>query len=193
MILTANHRGATTVAELLAAVVVSFMTMAAIYHMITMQNVAYNVQNHIADMEQTVESVKTMMLRELEMAGYRPVQASALDGIALDTTQLRIRADLNGDGDTGDALEDITYRFDALQQAIVRSTGGKQIVFPNIESLTLSYLRTDGSTPVAASEIRQVNIIIVGRTAKPDPTYNANNGYRTLRVQFAATPRNLAL
>jgi hypothetical protein len=193
MMLTRDERGATSVAELLAAIVVSFMTMTAIYHMITMQHVAYNAQNHIADMEQTVESVKTMMLRELEMAGYRPVQTSTVEGIALDTSQLRIRADVNGDGDTGDALEDITYRFDAAQKAIVRSTGGKQIIFPNIESMTLTYVRADGTNALASSEIRQVNIVIVGRTAKPDSTYNANNGYRTLRVQFAATPRNLAL
>lgn len=188
-----DQRGTASLAELLAAVVVSIMTMAAIYQVTKMQSDVYNVQNQIAEMEQVVETAKTMMMRELEMAGYRPVDTSTFDGITLDNAQLRIRADLTGNGATTEALEDITYRYDAANLRIVRTTGTRQIIFPDIQAFTFTYIRADGTNATTSAEIRQVNVVIVGRTVRPDRGYPINNGFRTLRVEFAVAPKNLAL
>jgi hypothetical protein len=188
-----DQRGSVSIAELMAAIVVSAMTMSAIYQVTLMQSQVYSIQNQLAERDQIVESVKGMMVRELEMAGYRPMPTAVFDGITLDTTQLRIQADINGNGVTTGAMEDITYRFDAANQRIIRTTGGRAIVFPNIQTFTLTYLRADGGNATTSAEIRQVNVVIVGRTERPDRDYPINNGFRTLRVEFAVAPRNLAI
>jgi hypothetical protein len=188
-----DERGAGSLAEVLAAIVVSTMTMAAIYQITVMQNQVYSVQNQIAEMEQIVETAKTMIARELDMAGYKPVPTAVFDGITLDATQLRIRADLNGNGTTTDPREDIIYRFDAVNNRILRTESGKQIVFPNIQAFSFGYIRQDGGAATTSAEIRQVNITMIARTERPDPEYQTNNGYRTLRLDFAVTPRNLSL
>jgi hypothetical protein len=44
-----------------------------------------------------------------------------------------------------------------------------------------------------SANIRQVSISITARTAKPDPNYTSNGGYRTYTVTATITPPNLAL
>jgi hypothetical protein len=188
-----DERGAGSIAEVLAAIVVSTMTMAALYQITVMQDKVYSAQNQIAEMEEIAETAKSMMMRELDMAGYRPVPTAVFDGITLDATQLRIQADLNGNGVTTDTREDIIYRFDAINRRIVRIADSKQISFPNIQTFSFSYIRQDGAAATTSADIRQVNLTLIARTEKPDPEYKINNGYRTLRLDFAVTPRNLGL
>jgi hypothetical protein len=188
-----DERGAGTIAEVLASIVVSAMAMAALYQITLMQDRVYSVQNQLAEMEQIAEAAKTMMMRELDMAGYKPVPAVVFNGITLDSTQLRIRADLNGNGTTTDAREDINYRLDALNRRLIRTTDGKQNIFPNIQAFTIEYLKADGTAATTSAEIRQVNVTLVARTERRDPDYHQNNGYRTLRLDYAVTPRNLGL
>jgi hypothetical protein len=154
-----DQRGSVSIAELMAAIVVSAMTMSAIYRVTLMQSQVYGIQNQMAERDQIVESVKGMMVRELEMAGYRPMPTAVFDGITLDTTRLRIRADINGNGVTTEAREDITYQFDAANLRIIRTTGGAALVFPNIQGFTLTYLRADGGNATTSAEIRQVNVV----------------------------------
>ena len=188
-----DQRGAGSIAEILTSIAVSAMAMAALYHITSMQDRVYSVQNQIAEMEQIAEAAKTMLVRELDMAGYKPVSTAAFNGITLDNTQLRIRTDLNGNGTTADAREDIIYRFDAVNRRILRIADGKQNIFPNIQSFSFAYLNAAGAAAASSAEIRQVNIALIARTERPDPDYSTNNGYRTLRLDFAVTPRNLGL
>jgi len=44
-----------------------------------------------------------------------------------------------------------------------------------------------------AANIRQVSIGITAITAKPDPNYTSNGGYRNYVVSATITPGNLAL
>jgi hypothetical protein len=112
-----DERGAGSLAEVLASIVVSVMAMAAIYEITVMQDRVYNVQNQVAEMEQIAEAAKTMIVRELDMAGYRPVPSVVFNGITLDNTQLRIRADLNGNGTTADLREALS---EDLQPTLTR-------------------------------------------------------------------------
>jgi hypothetical protein len=181
-----------SLAELVASLVVSAMTMAAIYQVTLMQQKVYNIQNQVAMMEQTVEAAKAMMVRELDMAGYNPT-GLVFNGITLDNTQLRIRTNTNGDGDTDDAREDVIYRYSVANQRILRITGGTQIFFPDIQAFTFTYIRADGATATTSAEIRQVNVSITGRTARPDREYPLNGGYRTFKLDFSVTPKNLGV
>jgi Tfp pilus assembly protein PilW len=187
-----DQRGALTLAELLASMVVSAFTMAAIYEITLMQDRVYQVQNQIADMEQTATVAKTMIVRELEIAGYNPTRA-VFNGVEVTNGQLRIRTDSNGNGTTTNAREDIIYRYDAANRRILRITGGVQTIFPNIEAFTFTGIRADGTTTTTPSEIRQVNVTLRARTVRSDPEWNFNGGFRTYTLEFSVTPKNLGL
>lgn len=188
-----NERGTVTVAELLAAVVMTAASMGALYSMMIAQNQVFSAQDRAVDMEQTARTIMTMISRELRMAGYNPVQGVSFNGIIYDLLQLRIQADLNGNGVRTDTNEDITYSFDAANLRLLRTAPNSLIVFQNIQAFTFSYLDSNGSPTTTSANIRQVLVRITARAARPDPAYPVNNGYRTLTLQSRVTPRDLGL
>ena len=60
-----------TLVELLIAVAISGIILAAVYQMFTGQRKSYSVQNEIAEMQQRVRVSEHMMVREIRMAGYK--------------------------------------------------------------------------------------------------------------------------
>src|SRR5947208_3029429 len=98
-----NERGTVTVAELLAAIVMTAAAMGAMYSMMVAQNQVFSAQDRAVEIEQTARTIMTMISRELRMAGYNPVQGTSFNGITYDPVQLRIQADLNGNGEIGRA------------------------------------------------------------------------------------------
>ncbi|MDZ7696963.1 MAG: hypothetical protein U5R49_08610 [Deltaproteobacteria bacterium] len=137
---------------------------------------------------------------KLKMAGYDPTSSLTLGttvGVPYDTSQLRILADLNGNGDTSNAHEDIIYTEDSTDDQIDRNTGaGGQPFAENIESFSFTYYDEDGNTTTTSSDIRQVEITIEAKTPKPDPNYthpDYSDGYRRYTLKSFVTPPNLAL
>ena len=136
------------------------------------------------------------MAREITMAGYDPNQTTPANaGItAASANSLSFTSDLNGDSDTADANESVTYDFDGANYQIDRDTGGGGQPFAeNIQGLTFTYLDAAGAVTATAADIRRIQISITARTAKPDPAYSANNGYRTYTLTSFVTPRNLSM
>ena len=188
-----NERGTVTVAELLAAVVMTAASMGAMYSMMVAQNQVFSAQDRAVEMEQTARTIMTMISRELRMAGYNPVHGVSFNGITYDPVQLHIQADLNGNGVRTDTNEDITYSFDAANLRLLRTAPNSLIVFQNIQNFTFSYLDGNGNATTNSANIRQVMVSIKARAAYRDPTYPENNGYRTLTLQSRVTPRDLGV
>ena len=188
-----NERGTVTVAELLAAIVMTAAAMGAMYSMMIAQNQVFSAQDRAVEMEQTARTIMNMISRDLRMAGYNPVRGISFNGITYDPVQLHIQADLNGNGVRTDPNEDITYSFDAANLRLLRTAPNGLIVFQNIQTFTFSYLDTNGNPTATSADIRQVMVSIKARAANPDPTYPENNGYRTLTLQSRVTPRDLGL
>lgn len=188
-----SERGTVTVAELLAAVVMTAASMGAMYSMMIAQNQVFSAQDRAVEMDQTARTIMTMISRELRMAGYNPVQGISFNGITYDPVQLRIQADLNGNGVRTDTNEDITYSFDEANRRLLRTAPNSLIVFQNIQAFTFSYLDGNGKATTNSANIRQVMVSIKARAAYRDPTYPENNGYRTLTLQSRVTPRDLGL
>jgi hypothetical protein len=131
------------------------------------------------------------------MAGYKP-NAGGFNGVTYSTTQLMIQADLDSDGaisTSSTANEQIRYVFDSANQRITRAvgSGSAQVIAEHISAFTFSYLDTNGTTTTVTADIRQVSISITALTAKPDPNYTSNGGYRNYIVSATITPGNLAL
>ena len=116
-------------------------------------------------------------------------------------TTLQFTQDLDSDGDTDDANENVTYALyddggDGDQDLGRNTGGGSVLVAKNVEALTLAYTLADGTTtttPVDLSQIRTVDITFTARTDRPDVQYSMNNGYRTHQLTETLHVRNLGL
>ncbi len=64
-----KQKGATLI-ELLVALVICGLVLAAIYRLFIVQTRAYTVQDEVVEIQQTVRSAMEILLRDLRMAGY---------------------------------------------------------------------------------------------------------------------------
>jgi hypothetical protein len=130
-----------------------------------------------------------MMSREIRMAGYNPQgDAFDFDGLTYDTSQLRIRADLDGDG-TLVGEEDIIYRYDVCSRQIQRKTGSEdfQPFAENIQAFVFEYLDRSGNPTTVTDDIRQMRLAITAKSNGLTRTY----GYQDITVTNRVRPRNL--
>jgi len=186
-----NRERGFTLIELLIAMALALVVIGALSGAFVSQRKAFNTQEQVSEMIQGARAAMDMISSEVKMAGYDPTRAGIV-GIPYSSTQLEVRADLNGDGDTSDTHEDIIYTYDSGNKQIDRNTGGGAQPFAeNIQSFTFQYLDSDGNATATAADIRQMEITITARTAKPDPDYSTNSGYRTYTLTSYVTPPNL--
>ncbi|MDO9228598.1 MAG: prepilin-type N-terminal cleavage/methylation domain-containing protein [Syntrophales bacterium] len=207
--LYAGARGFSLV-EMLIAMAVGMVVLGAMYSVFTIQDKTFANQENFVEMQQSVRAGMDMMAREIMMAGYDPAGVNSdanpsndFSGVTVNASQLQIRediADLNGDGDTGDENENIVYIYKYYDEnsdypyQIKRKTGDGsfQPFVENVQSFTFQYLDGAGNVTTVSANVRRIRITITGRTAKPDPAYPANGGYRTYTLTSIAAPRNLA-
>jgi type IV pilus assembly protein PilW len=189
-----------TLIEVLISLAIGMVVLAALYAVFTIQNKNFAKQDQIAEMQQIARTAMDSMAREITMAGYDPnkslpTPAPANAAItAAGATSLSFTSDLNGDSDTVDANESVTYAFDGANYRITRNTGGGAQPFAeNIQGLTFTYYDAAGAVTATTADIRRIQISITARTGKPDPAYSANNGYRTYTLTSFVTPRNLSM
>jgi prepilin-type N-terminal cleavage/methylation domain-containing protein len=180
-----------TIIELLIAMAVIGVIIGSMFSFSVAQRKYFSVQEEISEMTQNTRVAMEMISSELTMAGYSP-SGIVFSGIPYDVSQLQIYADLNGNGVLSDPNENITYTYDTSSKRILRNTGsGNQPFAENIQSLVFECLDNQGNPTTVTENIRQVRLIISGRTSKPDPLYATNSGYRTYTLTSLVTPRNL--
>jgi len=179
--------------ELITALGISGIVLAAVTATFISQSRSYDAQEQINGMQQAARAAMDIITREVRMGGYNTNATLTFDGITYDTTQIRVQANLNGDPDTGDPDEDIIYAYDAANDVIERTTGGTtETLVEDIDVFTFQYLDESGTATTTSANIRQIQITITSRTAKSDPNYTSNGGYRTFTLTSLITPRNLA-
>lgn len=191
-----------TLIEMMIAMAIGLVVLGAAYSVFTIQYKTFGNQEEIVAMQQSVRAGMDMMAREIRMARYDPsgVNSDAdtgndFVGVFVDATQLEIQADLDGDGAIdGTSEENIIYAFDSANNRITRNTGGSAQPFvENVDSFSFDYLDSAGASTLNAADVRAIRITITGRTAKPDPAYSTNGGYRTYTLTSVVTARNLAI
>jgi len=198
---TKNSEQGFTLIELLIAMAIALVVIATLSNAFTFSRKTYNLQEQIAEMTQSARAALDMISREVKMAGYDPTRTLTLGttvGVPYSSSQLEIRADLNGDGDTSDSHEIIIYTEDSTNKQIDRATGGgsSQPFAENIESFSFQYYDEDGNATTTSSDIREIEITVESRTAEPDPRYSHpvySDGYRRYTLKSYVTPPNLDL
>ena len=186
-----------TLVELMVSMGIGMVILAAVTTTFMSQTRIYNAQEQINEMQQNARGALDIIAREVKMAGYNPNGASFL-GVTYSTTQLMVQADLDstpGISVSSTANEQITYAFDSANQRITRTvgSGSAQILAEHISAFSFGYLDNNGTATTTSANIRQVSISITAITAKPDPNYTADGGYRSYIVSATITPGNLAL
>ncbi len=195
-----------TLIELMIALVVSLLAMAAIYSTFLAQHRSYQVQSQTADMLQNLRAAMFYMQREIRMAGSDPFTVGTFGITTAGQTTMAFTEDVRGDttgataavrnspdGDVGDPDENLTYDFvdsnaDGIKDSITRNG---VTVARNIDALDFVYLDgnsnaipfVSGSVPAAnIANIRSVEITIVART-KDRLLYGATNNTKYLNPQ----------
>jgi type IV pilus assembly protein PilW len=186
-----------TLTELMVAMSIGMGVLAAVTTTFMAQARYYNAQEQINAMQQNARGALDVITRELKMAGYRP-NGGTFDGVTYSTSQLMIQADLDSNGaisNSSTANEQITYAYDSGNNQMTRKkgTGTAEVLADNISAFTFSYFDGSGASTTTSANVRQVKVHITARTAKPDPNYTANNGYRTYQITATITPPNLGL
>ncbi len=195
-----NQTGFTLV-ELIVAMGIGMAMIAAVTTTFTSQTRFYDSQEQVNEMQQNARGAMDVIVRELKLAGYKNNNGAApsgltASGVNLDTSNLVIQADLNGDNaiDTGGgSLENISYSFDSANNRIKRrlGTATSDVLAENITSFTFTYLQADGTTTATlGSQIRQVKITITAQTAKVNPSTGSRG---TFTISETITPPNLDL
>ena len=170
---TPNQAGFTLV-ELMVALTVSGLVMAAIVSIFTAQSKSYSEHDDVADTQQNLRGALAILPMEIRLAGCDPNGTAGVRIIEATRTQLRFTMDFTGaatnsaDGEVRDPKEDIGYslRGDSNGDGIVdnggaewtgngfliRQTGGKdrQILADNIEALEFTYImeKENGTTEI---------------------------------------------
>jgi type IV pilus assembly protein PilW len=198
--------GGFTLVELMVSMAISLVVLAAIAGTFTVQTRQNSAEEQVGQMQQNVRSALDLMIREIQMAKYDPAETAfpvGTYGVTYSGSQLEIKADVvdgNGSINTSSgSLENIIYTFDSATLRITRklgSTGTAELLADNITAFTFDYFDANGNavtSSVNSGDIRKVTISITARTARPDPSYSANGGYRTYQISADITPPNIAL
>jgi type IV pilus assembly protein PilW len=184
-----------TFLEVVIAIGILAIVVAIAMHFLKDRYRSNEMQILATQMRQDARLAMDLVVRELRMAGYDTTGAG-FAGLPYSSSQLTIQADLDGDGAAAGENEVIVYAFDAGAHRITRTTGGATAtVIDNVESFSFTYKDEDGNPVTSAAQqsaIRRVDIAMTVRTARPDPGYHANGGYRTISMESTVIPPNLA-
>jgi prepilin-type N-terminal cleavage/methylation domain-containing protein len=194
--LFAGERGFTLL-EILIALTITLIITAATFETLVFCGNTYDQQKQMAWARDNVRVAMRGITKKVLMAGYDPSEANhggvAFQGITCDSSQLRIKMDLNGDGAIGSG-EGIIYRYDGVNKRITKTEGSLTTpVAKDIQSFTFQYLDQSGNPTAGSPAVRTVRITITGQTERRDPAYGWNNGYRTVSLTTNVSPRNLGL
>jgi type IV pilus assembly protein PilW len=185
-----------TLLELVVATAISMVILGAIAGTFMTQTKFYNAQEQVNEMQQNARAAMDLLTRDIKLAGYDPTDVAVI-GVAYNASELRVKADLNGDGVINDSSDEhVVYTFDSANKQIKRVYGlvgaTPEVLASNIEAFIFGYLDSSGVSTTTTANIRQLSLSITARTAKPDPNLTTNNGYRTYTLSNLITPPNLA-
>lgn len=194
-----NHKKSAgfTLMELLVAMAIGLVVIASVAGTFTVQTRQNSAEEQIAQLQQNVRGALDLMVSEIQMAGYKPA-GGTFNGVQTSTsTTLRIKLDLNSSGvETDDATDDITYAFNNSTGILTRTlinSGSSATLADNLTAFTFTYSDANGASTTTTTAVRKITINMTARTAKPDPSYTTNGGYRTYQLSADVTPPNLSL
>jgi type IV pilus assembly protein PilW len=187
-----NNKKGFTLLELVIAMAVSTIVMAAIYSTYQAQLRSHVTQQALVEMQQNARAAMFAMEREIRMAGYDPSGNADAKILIADDAQIKFQIDRNEDGDPApvpgtDPNEQIRFAITAdggLGREVwgpPEGAGSLQLVAENIEVLEFIYLDGNGdpvATPLdyatvadrdALESIRSIQITLIAKSGADVP------------------------
>lgn len=186
-----RERGVTLI-ELLVALAVSGIVLAALVGVFSRANRLYTLENARAELQQEMRATLEIMARDIRMAAYDPKRSGKFNVQRASSTHLRFATDYDEDGDIDPApsypdCEVISYRYAAATQSVQlicgEGTGSLDVqtligdTTISVTALDFEYRKNDGTTTTFANDIRAVVITLTaeipaGRAGVESRTYS---------------------
>ena len=103
------NRSGFSLVELMVAMAISAIVLAAIYSAYRSQLGTYVTQQTIVDMQQSARAAMYLMQREIRLAGYDPLGTADAGITVANNNSIAFNMDSNEDGDLDDAGEQLVY------------------------------------------------------------------------------------
>ena len=181
-----SNRSGFTLVELMLAMAISGIIMAAIYSVYIAQQRTYLAQEQIAQMQQNIRAAMDILTREIRMAGYNPNNSAGAGITTASSGLLTFTQDRNSDGDFADSQENLTYSLYIAADG-VRKLGRRdntdaspafQAVAEGFEGLEFRYLNAANiETAATPANIRSIQISILARAAQSDRDFTNTMTY----------------
>lgn len=193
---TAGGHAGFSLIELLIAMAVGTIVLAAIFGVYSSHTRSYTTQNVAAEVQQTVRAGVDYMVEDIMMAGFDPLEASVASIQGAGSSRLYFTLDRNMNGTIDpDSDEEVTYLYDGtsrITHTIDESQGGgadTQPFIDNVTNLTFTYrneldqdmindlglgdpLPADNLDEIRTVEIRMTVAEPAGRAGTVERTYN---------------------
>lgn len=188
-----DDRGFTLI-ELMVAMAIAGIVMAAIVATYQNQVRTHLTQQSIVDMHQNARASMHLMKSEIQMAGYDPTASADATVLMATANTFRFQIDADEDGAIAGGNEDIRYALSGTN--LGRATGGAvnlQPVAANIDALEFIYFDENLArfTPTAGNQseldrVRMVQVTLVSRADDPAMAFKQMNN-QTYTNQFGET------
>ncbi len=185
-----------TLAELVLAMGIMLVVLAAIISLFTSLTRSYTTQNVAAGVQQVTRAGIDIMTRNIRMAGLNPLNINPIGIVEATSNSIRFRYDTDGDGTIatnaiGDANEDMAYLLNGNNQ-LIRQLNGKTTsnlsLVDNVSDLTFRYLdaqdlQTNNLTAIRTVEVSLTVAEPAGRDKVLSRTYATRVICRNLNLQ----------
>ena len=154
-----------TLTELLVAMVIAGVVMAAVYSAYVSQQKAYKITEEVSAIQQNLRAAMFFLERDIRMAGYDPTGTDlfGFQNISSPNQEtIQVTWDEDEDGLSG-ATEYVLYKVEdnALKQD--GGDGNDDIIAEAITGVTFAFLTGTGTPTFVASNIRMVDITLTGQ------------------------------
>lgn len=165
----ANSQAGFSLLELLIAMTITLAVMAAASTLLATSLRTRVRENARTNALASTQRALNIMSREIGNSGYGLTDNGIVD-LDSDDESIRVRSNLSGDTDLGDADEDVRFVYQDANDAIVRhENGGTTVVLAsNITGLEIKYLDVAGNLVTPASAERVTIDISVDLPAGPE-------------------------
>ena len=165
--LITSATGGFTVTELVLALAIMMMVMAAIVSLLISLNRVYAAQNVIAGVQQVTRAGINIMTRNIRLAGLNPLKINRIGILEASVNKIRFQHDTNGSGtiETGQD-EDSAYLLNGNHQLIRQKDGNSRSnksLIDHVTNLTFYYFDRDNEETIIFDDIHTVEISLTVR------------------------------
>jgi len=160
--LITSGTGGFTVTELVLALAIMMMVMAAMVSLLISLNRVYTAQNVIAGVQQVTRTGINIMTRDIRMAGLNPLKVNQIGILEASVNKFRFQHDSNGNGTIETAQnEDIAYLLNGNHQLIRQKDGNSRSnksLIDQVKDLTFKYVDMNDEETTVLDDIQTVKI-----------------------------------